>query len=357
MKDSHDIGISLPHKILIKRGAVAEVKGLLGELKLGKKCVIFCDKTALDVVGGKVVKEIAGAFSVTVVDPGSSDIESIRTLAEKLKPFDFCLGIGGGRTIDVCKYASFLADKPWISFPTIPSHDGIVSSRASLEDSGKRISVDASEPVAIIADLDILHDAPYRYIAAGAGDCLSNVSAVEDWKIADKAGEEKYHEVMGGLAAMAAHAVVAHAREIAEKDYHGLEMLMWALVSSGFAMNIYGSSRPASGSEHNFSHALDSLGSKALHGEQVAFGTIVSVYLQGGYWKTVKRVMQELKLPTDAKGLGLDDEIVVKALVDARNVRNRYTVLSEKTVDENSARKALRATGMIKGSGWMGLNL
>jgi len=357
MTNSHDIGISLPHKILIKRGAVSEVKELLAGMHLGKKCALFCDKTTLEIIGKNVAKDISGAFSVTMVDPVSTNVEGIRTLAAKLKPFDFCLGIGGGRTIDICKYVSFLAGKPWISFPTIPSHDGIVSSRASLEDSGKRVSVDASEPIAIIADLDVLHDAPYRYVAAGAGDCLSNISAVEDWKLADKSGDEKYHEVMAGLAAMSANIVISHADEIAQQDYHGLEMLMWALISSGFAMNIYGSSRPASGSEHNFSHALDSLGSKALHGEQVALATIACQYLQGGDWRKIKHVMQQLRLPTDAKSLGIGDDMAVKALAGAKDVRNRYTVLNENNLNESSARKVLRATGIIEGSRWKGLSL
>lgn len=347
MSDAHNIGISFPQKILIKRGAAADVRELLAELKFGKKCIIFCDQTTLKVIGDKVAKDVSGAFVTRILDPGSINVDSIRKLASDVKPYDFCLAIGGGRTIDVCKYASFLAGKPWISFPTIPSHDGIVSSRASLEESGKRISVDASEPVAIIADLDILKSAPYRFVAAGAGDCLSNISAVKDWKIADKAGKERYHEIIGGLATISVISVVSHAREIAEQDYHGLEALMWALISSGFSMNIYGSSRPASGSEHSFSHVLDSLGSKALHGEQVALGTIVSVYLQGGDWKAVKRVMQELKLPTDASTLGISNEMVVKALVEAKNVRERYTVLNEKELDEKSARSALSKVGII----------
>jgi glycerol-1-phosphate dehydrogenase [NAD(P)+] len=343
----HEIGISLPHKILIKRNASAEIKELLTEMKLGTRCALFCDDTTRGIVGDKLVKDISSAFTVSVINPGSIDVGAIKKIASSIKSFDFCLGVGGGKTIDICKYASFLAGKPWISFPTIPSHDGIVSSRASLEESGKRISIDASEPVAIIADLEVLQNAPYKFVAAGAGDCLSNLSAIEDWKIADRAGKEKYHDVMGGLAAMSAHAIAAHANEIAEKDYHGLEMLMWALISSGFAMNIYGSSRPASGSEHNFSHMLDSLGSKALHGEQVALGTIISLYLQGGDWKRIKNIMKELRLPVTARELGINDEIVIKALVGAKDVRKRYTILDEKKIDTAKAREILRAVGII----------
>lgn len=343
----HDIGISLPRRILIKRGAAEELRELLLGLKLGKKCTVFSDATTLEIVGNRIVKSISDAFVVDTVNPSSTKVEDIREVAERIRTADFCLAVGGGRAIDVCKYASWLASKPWVSFPTIPSHDGIVSSHASLEESGKRVSVKAGEPIAIVADLDVLRSAPYRYIAAGAGDCLSNLSAVEDWKRADRAGKEKYNEIIGGLAELAARAVIAHAREIAAQDYHGLEMLMWSLVSSGFAMNIYGSSRPASGSEHAFSHALDALGSRALHGEQVALGTIVSTYLQGGDWRKIKDVMEVLKLPASAKELGINEDIAIKALAAAKNVRERYTILNELVLDETKAREALHAVDII----------
>ena len=55
------------------------------------------------------------------------------------------------------------------------------------------------------------------------------------------------------------------------------------MISSGMAISIAGNSRPASGSEHKFSHALDMIAPKpALHGEQCGVGTIMMMYLHGG---------------------------------------------------------------------------
>ncbi|MEM7813698.1 MAG: iron-containing alcohol dehydrogenase [Candidatus Aenigmatarchaeota archaeon] len=344
---TYSAGVSLPSRILIKRGAAGEIDGVLRDLKLGRRCAFFCDKTAMAVIGSKIVKSISGSFDVEVFDASSPDADAAKKASGKVQAFDFCMAVGGGRTIDVCKYAAWLAGKPWVSFPTIPSHDGVVSSRASLEESGKRVSLDAGEPAAIVADLDVLRAAPYRFVAAGAGDCLSNISAVEDWKRAGSTGAERYQAVIGGLSLLASQAVMSHAREIAAQDFHGLEVLMWSLVCSGFAMNIYGSSRPASGSEHNFSHALDALGSKALHGEQVALGTLVSLYLQGEDWRSVREVMKILKLPTTAEELGIGSEMAIKALVAAKGVRKRRTVLDEAGLDEEKARYVLRAVGVI----------
>ncbi len=339
--------VTLPQVVLIEKGASAKVPQVAKQLNAGKKCAFFCDTNVMELVGKKVLSDLNREFYVEHFNPASINVNDVKKTAELVKPFDFAIAIGGGRTIDVAKYSSYLAGKPWISFPTISSHDGIVSSRASLEEHGKRISVTASEPVAIIADIDLLVKAPYRFIASGAGDCLAKISSVEDWKIAQKAGEEKYHALIGELSLLSAKAVMQHASEIKERKEEGMEALMWSLIVSGFSMNIYGSSRPGSGSEHNFSHALDELGAKALHGEQVALGSIATIYMQGGDWRSFIRSLKEIGLPTNAKEIGITPAVLVEALVKAKDVRDRHTILNEKKVDEAEAKKILSAVGII----------
>jgi glycerol-1-phosphate dehydrogenase [NAD(P)+] len=112
-------------------------------------------------------------------------------------------------------------------------------------------------------------------------------------------------------------------------------------------MNIYGSSRPCSGSEHNVSHALEMLGSKALHGEQVALATIATTCLQGGDWKNIVNVLKKLKLPTTAKDLGVDRKLMIQALAKARDIRDRYTVLNQVRLDEKRAEEILAKVGII----------
>ena len=96
-------------------------------------------------------------------------------------------------------------------------------------------------------------------------------------------------------------------------------------------MAIAGTSRPASGAEHLFSHALDKLeASNAMHGEQCGVGTIMMEYLHGGDWKKIRDALSMLGAPVTAKELGLKDEEVIKALEIAHSIRpERYTVLGK----------------------------
>ncbi|MBI2583416.1 MAG: iron-containing alcohol dehydrogenase [Candidatus Aenigmarchaeota archaeon] len=335
-----------PHVIEISEGACARAGSLIERLRLGRKCALFCTEEIMKIAGEKVLDSMSH-YRIDVFTPNSLEAEALRALGERLHRYDFAVAVGGGKTIDIAKYSAYLAGKPWIAVPTIPSHDGVVSSRASLSDNGKRISVTAVEPSAIIADLDVISKAPYRYIAAGAGDALSKLSAVEDWRIADADGKDRMHVIMANLALLAANATVRHAEQIRKKEMRGLEVLLWALTCSGFAMNLAGSSRPGSGSEHNFSHALDELGSKALHGEQVALGTIIMQYLHGTDWKRTKQIMKQLQLPTSLGKIGIDEKTSIKALVMAKNVRDRYTILNKVKIDEKNAKEILRNVGVL----------
>ncbi|MCX8171645.1 MAG: iron-containing alcohol dehydrogenase, partial [Candidatus Bathyarchaeota archaeon] len=115
------------------------------------------------------------------------------------------------------------------------------------------------------------------------------------------------------------------------------------------AMGIAGSSKPCSGSEHLFSHALDLIAPKpALHGEQCGVGTIMMALLHGLDWDLIRRTLQRVGAPINAEEMGIEPKYIVEALVMAPRIRpERYTILSEKKLDHENARALARETGVI----------
>jgi glycerol-1-phosphate dehydrogenase [NAD(P)+] len=134
----------------------------------------------------------------------------------------------------------------------------------------------------------------------------------------------------------------------------GFEESAWlvakALVSSGVAMSIAGSSRPASGAEHLISHQLDRLvPDGALHGHQVGVAAIVTEYLHSGErgeWADIRDALDDVGAPTTAAELGIDEETFLEALTTAHTIRDRYTILGD-GVSEAAAREAATFTGVI----------
>jgi glycerol-1-phosphate dehydrogenase [NAD(P)+] len=203
--------------------------------------------------------------------------------------------------------------------------------------------------MAIVADTSIIIQSDYRFTASGCGDVVAKFTAVRDWELAHKVKNEYYGEYAASLALMSATLVMKNADAIKPGIEEGLRVVLEALISCGVAMSIAGSSRPCSGSEHLFSHALDLVApNTAMHGEQCGVGTIMMAYLYEADWKGIKATLQKTGAPTTAEELGVEPESVVEALVRAGTIRpERYTILEEKRLNHNSAEKLAKATGVI----------
>ena len=150
---------------------------------------------------------------------------------------------------------------------------------------------------------------------------------------------------------MSAKIVMDSPGEIQSGSEKSAKKVIKALISCGVAMSIAGSSRPASGSEHKFSHALDILAKKpALHGEQCGVGSIMMMNLHGGDWGKIRDSLATIGAPTNADELGVSSDEIVRALLKARDIRpERYTILDEVGLSEKDAKQLARETEVIDG--------
>jgi glycerol-1-phosphate dehydrogenase [NAD(P)+] len=356
MEDNDDFKtfpfMELPRGVLIKHGAVFEVGNVCrNKFNLEGRGLIVCDPITKD-IAGKAVKDSlsdSGYDTDIILIEGATDqsVEVVNQYVEKQGKY-FILGVGGGRPIDVAKYVATIHNTDFISVPTAASHDGIASSRSSIDMDGRKKSIKAKAPLGVIADIHIIANSPHRLLASGSADIISNYTAVLDWKLAHRLKGEPFSEYAAALSEMTAKLVMDRAHEIQPQHEESVRIVVKALVSSSVAMSIAGSSRPASGSEHMFAHSLDVIAkTPALHGEEAGVGTIMMMFLHGGDWKRIKEALQTVGAPINAEELGVEGEEVIQALLQAHKIRpKRYTILGS-GLEENAARKIAKKTGVV----------
>lgn len=279
-----------------------------------------------------------------LVVEGANSQELLR-VEDALDGMDFLVGVGGGRPIDLAKQAGFNKNIPFVSIPTAASHDGFGSARSSIRQAGRKTSMQAIPPIAVVADTTIISRAPSRLLAAGVGDIVSNQTAVLDWRLDGQKAD--YSEYAAALSEMAAQLVEDGIEKVASGTEEGVRLVVKALISSGVAMSIAGTSRPASGGEHKFSHWLDANSDNpALHGEQCGLGSIVTMYLHGGDWEKIRDTLKAVNAPINSKGLGMDDGMVLSAFINSKEIRPQRTTILDKT-EPKAIEEAALATGVI----------
>ncbi len=345
-------GMVFPRIVLAGHGVLQDLGTTCRQFDFAESgAVVTGPKTAL-LAGNRAVEILRReGFQAEAVIAGESTEAEVERVSAAVRGLNarFVIAAGGGSKIDITKVVAHRLRIPFVSVPTSAAHDGISSPRASLHGTERTSSIEAAVPTGIVADTEVIVQAPFRLLASGCADVISNVTAVLDWHLAVRLKNEEFSSTAATLSEYAAREIIDHAAAIKP----GLEESAWIairpMIVAGIAMSVAGSSRPCSGSEHLFSHALDRVAEHpALHGEQCGVGAIMMMYLHGGDWQRVQSALRTIGAPITARELGVTPEEVVRALVLAHTLRpERYTILGDNGLTREAAERLATRTGVI----------
>lgn len=304
--------------------------------------ILLTEENLYSLFGEKVYNQLENIGSTDIMFISDNSFDFAIELSKKiiLDNIDNIVGVGGGRVLDVCKYASYISKRTFISIPTTLANDGIASPISVLKmEDGKVKSLGSKMATVILIDTKIISESPIQLIKAGIGDTISNYMALHDWKLAEKRGIEKINDMAYLMSKQSLDSLMKTQYDKICVEF--LDVLANSIVLSGLAMNFAGTSRPVSGSEHLFSHALDYYtNNHNLHGLQVALGTIAMLKIIGYDYSDVLRYLKKFDIDINPKSLNINEDDFIKCILNASEMRpNRYTYLNELKTDEKTLKK------------------
>ena len=344
--------MELPNRVLIGHNIIGEFGSFLNDLGVDKPVLFVSGKNVQNVVKSSITESLEISqhkFDWKIIDNATISITDEVSELCKSNNYGIIVGIGGGKSVDVAKLSSYHAKIPFVSFPTSASHDGIASPFASLKGSDRPYSFVASPPLGIFADIKIISRAPDRLLSSGCGDLIAKITAVKDWELARDNSGERFGNYAANLSYMSSRILFDESLNFTTNKNDSVRTIVEALISTGVAAGIAGSSRPCSGSEHLISHALDIISpDNGLHGEKCGISSIVMSKLHGLDWQEIRAALQRVNCPTNVHDLGISDDEMIEAINLAPTIRpDRYTILNTTDLDRDNIHKLLSDTNCI----------
>ena len=349
-------------KYEISSGAIKKIPELLERYK---RIYVVADTNTYS-VAGKAVEELLKSngmhyntyvFTKSPVLPNEDSIGKVllnfRPLDAKPNIFDyhpmpdFILAVGSGSINDICRITSYRIGIPYGIVATAPSMDGYASAGSPILHDGTKSTIQATTPKYIIADLDVLKDAPYEMMLAGIGDMFGKYPGILDWELARDFSGEYFCDKISRDVIEATNKCLENGYNLVDRDPETVKSIMEGFLVTGLGMAFVGNSRPASGAEHIIAHAwelFDVEGGKPphLHGLEVCEGTrlvaimykmlleetndahlkeLITKYIP--YFDAVEEFCKKMKVPPTVT----DRETIIAGIKRAIGMRDRYTIL------------------------------
>ncbi len=258
------------------------------------------------------------------------------------------VAVGSGVINDLCKVAAAHHNTPYMVVATAASVDGYASAGASIIVEGSKMTLDAHAPKVILADNVVLANAPKEMTAAGYGDLAAKVTSGAEWMIADLFGTEPIIPVAWHLVNDTLNSILAENERIAAGEPEAVGDLFVGLTFTGLAMQIAQTSRPASCSEHLFSHYLDMTeyrykGRFQSHGFQCAMGTVIMSACFDEFLKMNLSTLDVDKCVNAWPSLEEEQKRALEIFSDFPIPKLGYTEITKKYSDKETVRKQLTA--------------
>ncbi len=331
------------HHVLIGTGVLNEVGNVL-EQAFGRQPVVIVADDNTYPAAGKAVYDCLRSAGRTVEEPIVfpstpplyADFENVLTLEEKLRPMSAVpIAVGSGTLNDITKLAAHRVGRHYMCVGTAASMDGYTAFGAAITKDGFKQTMTCPAPSALVGDLDILVAAPAQMRSTGYGDLLGKVTAGADWILADALEVELIDKHAWSLVQDSLREWVGQPQALHAGDRHAIENLFEGLIMSGIAMQIYHSSRTASGSEHQFSHlwemqALANNHPPVPHGFKVGIGSIAVAAL---YERVLARDLTKLDIDALCRAWPSREEV-------ERSVQQSHSIpkLAENAVQQSLAK-------------------
>ena len=287
-------------EVVVKNGALNELPRLM---KDHSHILLVADENTFAACGRQVQQILAGSIADTLVFSPKGllvpDENAVAEAEKHLEGIDFILGTGSGVINDICKYVSFNHGLEYAIVATAPSMDGFASSGAAMIMGGMKITYTTHAPKYIVADVDVVKNAPLDMIRSGYGDIIGKYSSLNDWKLAAMINQEHFCPEIYRLVLNVTNEIRRQAKAIVARDDEAIAFLTKALVLIGITLTLLGSTRPGSGSEHHLSHFFEIVGlihdqPYFLHGTDVAYSTVVTAAMRERIVKLAAPVFNHL---------------------------------------------------------------
>jgi len=349
--------IDMEH-LLCGSGALSRLPQLLGAdpARKDRTILLLCDQNTWQAAGRKTDELLRGAGCRTkilvlstknypILIPDEAALGTV--LVNITDDVGYLLGVGSGTISDITKLVSYKTGRRSIVVGTAPSMDGYASLNAAFVIGGHKVTYPAHYHSCIVADTQIMKEAPMELLRAGYGDIIGKYTALSDWRLTKAVNDEHYCEITARLVQNAVDLCVRNTERYFRRQEEAVEHMNEALILTGISMGITGYTRPASGSEHHLAHywELDAIEKgipHPLHGNSVGLASIASaeVYdIMRNRFEVVAQVcppkpdfLREIYAKagcalTPAE-LGIAGDVFLASLHNGYKIRPRYTIFN-----------------------------